>query len=51
VALKVVTLQYAVAQGYQRLVTHSASPAMIHVNEKVGFTQGLAELRYVKRLL
>jgi GNAT superfamily N-acetyltransferase len=50
-ALKVVTLQHAASHGYRRLITHSASPAMIHVNEKAGFCRGLAELRYVKSLL
>jgi RimJ/RimL family protein N-acetyltransferase len=49
-ALKVRTLEYGQAEGYHTLITRSASPAMIHVNEKAGFRRGLAELRYVKRL-
>jgi GNAT superfamily N-acetyltransferase len=49
-ALKVRSLQHAQKRGFEMVVTHSASPAMIHVNEKVGFHRGLAELRYVRRV-
>lgn len=49
-ALKVLALTHAQQQGWQTAATRSASPAMIHVNEKLGFQRGRAEARLVRRL-
>jgi GNAT superfamily N-acetyltransferase len=49
-ALKVLALAYAQQQGWRTAVTRSASPAMIHVNEKLGFQRGRAEVRLVRKL-
>jgi mycothiol synthase len=49
-ALKVLALSYAREQGWQIAATNSASPAMIRVNEKLGFRQGRTEVRLVKSL-
>jgi mycothiol synthase len=49
-ALKVLALTHARQQGWRTAVTRSASPAMIRVNEKLGFQRGRAEVRLVRRL-
>jgi GNAT superfamily N-acetyltransferase len=49
-ALKVLALTHARQQGWRTAVTRSASPAMIRVNEKLGFHRGRAEVRLVRRL-
>jgi GNAT superfamily N-acetyltransferase len=49
-ALKVIALAHAQEQGWRTAVTRSASPAMIRVNEKLGFQRGRAEVRLVRRL-
>jgi mycothiol synthase len=49
-ALKVLALTHAQQQNWRTAVTRSASPAMIHVNEKLGFQRGRAEVRLVRRL-
>ena len=49
-ALKVLALTHARQQGWRTAVTRSASPAMISVNEKLGFQRGRAEVRLVRRL-
>lgn len=48
--MKVLALSYARRQGWQTAVTRSANPAMIRVNEKLGFRRGRAEVRMVRRL-
>jgi mycothiol synthase len=49
-ALKVLALTHARQQGWRAACTRSASPAMIRVNEKLGFQRGRAEVRLVRRL-
>ncbi|MGH9767222.1 MAG: GNAT family N-acetyltransferase, partial [Blastocatellia bacterium] len=49
-ALKVLALTHARQQGWRTAATRSASPAMIRVNEKLGFQRGRAEVRLVRRL-
>jgi GNAT superfamily N-acetyltransferase len=49
-ALKVLALTHARQQGWRTAVTRSASPAMIRVNEKLGFQRGRAEIRLVRKL-
>jgi mycothiol synthase len=49
-ALKVFAIAHAQQQNWRTAVTRSASPAMIHVNEKLGFQRGRAEVRLVRRL-
>jgi mycothiol synthase len=49
-ALKVLALTHARQQGWLTAVTRSASPAMIRVNEKLGFQRGRAEVRLVRKL-
>jgi GNAT superfamily N-acetyltransferase len=49
-ALKVLALTHAKQQGWRTASTRSASPAMIHVNEKLGFQRGRAEVRLVRKL-
>jgi GNAT superfamily N-acetyltransferase len=49
-ALKVLALTHAQQQGWQTAATRSASPAMIRVNEKLGFQRGRAEVRFVREL-
>jgi GNAT superfamily N-acetyltransferase len=49
-ALKVLALTHAQQQGWRTASTRSASPAMIHVNEKLGFQRGRAEVRLVRKL-
>ncbi len=49
-ALKVLALTYAREQGWNAATTRSANPVMIHVNEKLGFQRGRAEVRLVRRL-
>jgi GNAT superfamily N-acetyltransferase len=49
-ALKVLALTQAQRQGWRTASTRSASPAMIHVNEKLGFQRGRAEVRLVRKL-
>jgi GNAT superfamily N-acetyltransferase len=49
-ALKTLALTHARHQGWRTAVTRSASPAMIRVNEKLGFRRGRAEVRLVRKL-
>jgi len=49
-ALKVLALTHAQQQGWRTACTRSASPAMIRVNEKLGFQRGRAEVRLVRKL-
>ena len=49
-ALKVLALTHARQQGWRTAAAHSASPAMIRVNEKLGFQRGRAEVRLVRRV-
>jgi mycothiol synthase len=49
-ALKVLALTHAQQQGWRTACTRSASPAMIRVNEKLGFQRGRAEVRLVRSL-
>jgi GNAT superfamily N-acetyltransferase len=49
-ALKVLALTHARHQGWRTAATRSANPAMIRVNEKLGFQRGRAEVRLVRRL-
>lgn len=49
--LKVAALSYAQQHGFTVAVSRSANPAMIRVNEKLGFERGRSEVRLVKRLL
>ena len=49
-ALKTLALTHAQQQGWRTAVTRSASPAMIRVNEKLGFQRGRAEVRLVRKL-
>jgi mycothiol synthase len=49
-ALKVLALTHARQQGWRTASTRSASPAMIRVNEKLGFRRGRAEVRLVRKL-
>src|SRR5262245_28966327 len=48
--LKVLALTHAQRQGWRTASTRSASPAMIRVNEKLGFQRGRAEVRLVRKL-
>ena len=48
--LKVQCLTYAQRRGFVVAVSRSANPAMIRVNEKLGFQLGTAVVRLVKRL-
>jgi GNAT superfamily N-acetyltransferase len=49
-ALKVRTVEYAKRHGYSAIQTSSANPAMIAINEKLGFQPLWSEVRLVKRL-
>jgi mycothiol synthase len=49
-ALKVLALTHARQEGWRTASTRSASPAMIRVNEKLGFQRGRAEVRLVRKL-
>jgi GNAT superfamily N-acetyltransferase len=49
-ALKVLALTHAQQQGWRTACARSASPAMIRVNEKLGFQRGRAEVRLVRKL-
>jgi GNAT superfamily N-acetyltransferase len=49
-ALKILALTHAKQQGWQTASACSASPAMIHVNQKLGFQRQGAEVRLVRRL-
>ena len=49
-ALKALALTHARRNGWRTAVTRSASPAMIRVNEKLGFQRGRAEVRLVRKL-
>src|SRR5262245_32663907 len=49
-ALKVLALTHARQQGWRTVISRSANPAMIRVNEKFGFQRGRAEVRLVRRL-
>src|SRR5262245_25125302 len=49
-ALKALALTHAQQQGWRTAVTRSASPAMIRVNERLGFQRGRAEVRLVRKL-
>ena len=49
-ALKTLALTHARQQGWRTAITRSASPAMIRVNEKLGFQRGRAEVRLVRKL-
>jgi GNAT superfamily N-acetyltransferase len=49
-ALKVLALTHARQQGWRTACARSASPAMIRVNEKLGFQRGRAEVRLVRKL-
>jgi len=48
--LKVCTVRFAARQGYQEIRTSTANPAMLRVNEKLGFRRRSAEVRMVRRL-
>jgi GNAT superfamily N-acetyltransferase len=48
--LKQACLAVARQRGYVTAVTRSANPAMVRVNEKVGFQRGAVEVRLVKPL-
>jgi GNAT superfamily N-acetyltransferase len=48
--LKICALTYARQHGYTTAATRSANPAMIRVNQKVGFQRGLSEVRLVRVL-
>lgn len=50
-ALKVYGIQYARQHGFQTAATRSANPAMVRVNEKLGFQRGRCEVRLVKSLI
>jgi GNAT superfamily N-acetyltransferase len=50
-ALKVLSLSWAKGRGYLAAVSRSANPAMIRVNEKVGFRRGRSEVRLVRKLI
>ncbi len=49
-ALKVLAVREARRRGYTRALARSASPPMIRVSEKVGFTPDRAEVRLLRRL-
>jgi GNAT superfamily N-acetyltransferase len=49
-ALKVCCLSYAKEHGYTVAMSRSANPAMIRVNENLGFERQKAEVRLLKRL-
>ncbi len=49
-ALKTLGLLYARQHGYPAIATRSANPAMIALNEKLGFRRGASEVRLVKQL-
>ncbi len=49
-ALRVRAVTYARQHGYTALVTHTASPVMLAINESVGFRRESAEVRLVKTL-
>ncbi|WP_245900713.1 GNAT family N-acetyltransferase [Deinococcus yavapaiensis] len=49
-AVKAKALLWARGGGYELVFTSSANPAMVRVNEKLGFVPGLAEVRLVKDL-
>lgn len=50
-ALKTLGLRYARQQGCAALMTRSANPAMVAVNEKLGFRRGQSEVRLVRPIL
>jgi GNAT superfamily N-acetyltransferase len=49
-ALKVRAIGYARAAGVSTLSTASGSPAMLHINERLGFRRTSTEIRLVKEL-
>lgn len=49
-ALKVCCLAYAKEYGYHLVMTGSANPAMLRINENLGFERHSAEVRLVKQL-
>ncbi|MGB9179878.1 MAG: GNAT family N-acetyltransferase, partial [Pyrinomonadaceae bacterium] len=48
--LKVLALSYARQHGFTVAASRSANPAMIRVNEKLGFERGRGEVRLVRKL-
>ncbi|MGA9995752.1 MAG: GNAT family N-acetyltransferase [Pyrinomonadaceae bacterium] len=48
--LKVLALSYARQHGFTVATSRSANPAMIRVNEKLGFERGRGEVRLVRKL-
>jgi GNAT superfamily N-acetyltransferase len=48
--LKVLALTHAKQHGWQTATAFSASPAMIHINQKLGFQRRGAEVRLVRRV-
>jgi hypothetical protein len=48
--LKVQCLTYARRRDFATVISRSANPALIRVNEKLGFYYEGAEVRLVKRL-
>lgn len=49
-ALKMQANLYARQHGYQAIITRTANPAMLALNEKLGFRRGGGEVRLVKSL-
>ncbi len=49
-ALKVYTIEYAKQHGYATAITCTANPAMVAVNEKLGYQHELTEVRLLKML-
>lgn len=48
--LKMRTIEYARQHGYTSIITHSPHPAMIALNEKLGFRRGISAVGLEKRL-
>ena len=48
--LKMLALTYAHQHGYTTAVTRSVNPAMIRVNEKLGFQRGVSQVRLVRTI-
>jgi GNAT superfamily N-acetyltransferase len=48
-ALKVAAIDAAIARGESEMTTACGHPAMLHINEKLGFRETLCELRMVRR--
>lgn len=49
-ALKVRTIEYAKRLGYESAITCTANPAMLAINEKLGYRRELTEVRLIRRL-